>query len=342
MRDAPVQVDVDRPASTLEEPADIRQTGLLSALLRSQEFWITAAVLALGTVVAVIAPNFATAANLGNVLQNFCFVGILAVGATPIIVTGGIDISIGSLMGLCGVVMGLLLNAEWSLTGAMAATLALGTVLGAINGLFVSLIRLPPFLVTLGTLSIYRSLALIVSNNQVVYSLGHDEAATLTLGGGKSLGLPNVFYGLVATAVLLQALLTFTRWGRYVHAVGGNERAARLNGIAVSAIKVSVYAFGGLMGGVCAIFLVGWLGSVTNSLGQGDELRVIAGAVIGGATLAGGYGTAFGAAIGSLLIEEIRNALLLAGVTPYWQGAFVGGFILLAIMLQRLRQPAAE
>lgn len=342
MREASAQVEARPPSPVLDEPADLRQVGLITALLRSQEFWITAAVLALGVVVGAIAPNFATAANLGNVLQNFCFVGILAVGATPIIITGGIDISIGSLMGLCGVVMGLLLNAEWSLPGAIAVTLALGAALGAINGLFVSLLRLPPFLVTLGTLSIYRSLALIVSNNQVVYTLGHDEAAALALGGGKSFGLPNVFYGLIAVAALLQALLVLSRWGRYVHAIGGNEQAARLNGIAVRAIKVSVYAFGGLMGGVCAIFLVGWLGSVTNSLGQGDELRVIAGAVIGGATLAGGYGTAYGAAIGSLLIEEIRNALLLAGVTPYWQGAFVGGFILLAITLQRLRRPGGE
>lgn len=342
MRDAPAKLDAVAAPPSLDEPADLRQTRLAVLMLRSQEVWITVAVLVLGVVVGIIAPNFATAANLGNVLQNFCFVGILAIGATPIIITGGIDISIGSLMGLCGVVMGLLLNAEWSLPAAIAATLALGAVLGAINGLFVSALRLPPFLVTLGTLSIYRSLALIVSNNQVVYTLGHDEAATLALGGGKSFGLPNVFYGLVAMAALLHALLTLTRWGRYVHAIGGNERAARLNGIAVKAIKVSVYAFGGLMGGVCAIFLVGWLGSVTNSLGQGDELRVIAGAVIGGATLAGGYGSAFGAAIGSLLIEEIRNALLLAGVTPYWQGAFVGGFILLAITLQRLRQPEVE
>ena len=329
MREASAQVEARPPSPVLDEPADVRQVGLVTALLRSQEFWITAAVLALGVVVGAIAPNFATAANLGNVLQNFCFVGILAVGATPIIITGGIDISIGSLMGLCGVVMGLLLNAEWSLPGAIAVTLVLGATLGAINGLFVSLLRLPPFLVTLGTLSIYRSLALIVSNNQVVYTLGHDEAAALALGGGKSFGLPNVFYGLVAVAALLHALLILSRWGRYVHAIGGNEQAARLNGIAVRAIKVSVYAFGGLMGGVCAVFL-------------GDELRVIAGAVIGGATLAGGYGTAYGAAIGSLLIEEIRNALLLAGVTPYWQGAFVGGFILLAIMLQRLRRPGSE
>ncbi len=327
---------------TLDEPADVRQSGTLASLLRSQELWITVTVLVMGAVVSVIAPNFATRANLGNVLQNFCFIGILAVGATPIIITGGIDISIGSLMGLCGVVMGLLLNAEWSLPAAILATLALGAALGAVNGMLVAFVRLPPFLVTLGTLSIFRSLALIVSNNQVVYTLGHDENAALWLGGGKTLGLANVFYGLVAVAVLLQVLLSLTRWGRYVQATGGNERATRLNGIGVRGIKVSVYTFGGLMGGVCAVFLVGWLGSVTNSLGQGDELRVIAGAVIGGATLAGGYGTAYGAAIGSLLIEEIRNALLLAGVTPFWQGAFVGGFILLAITLQRLQSPDTE
>lgn len=344
MRDTSTTAAVPAPeAAPLDDAAlDGRQAGPLARVLRSQELWITLAVAAMGIVVAAIAPRFATPGNLGNILQNFCFIAILAIGATPIVIAGGIDISIGSLMGLCGVVMGLLLQADWPLWAALPATLLLGAALGAFNGFCVAYLRLAPFLVTLGTLSLFRSVALIVSNNQVVYSFGHAEAAVLALGGGRTLGVANVFWCMVACAAVLQFMLSMTRWGRYVQAIGGNERATRLTGIPVRAIKLSVYAFGGLMGGVTAVFLVGWLGSVTNALGTGDELRVIAGTVIGGASLAGGYGSAYGAAIGSLLIEVIRNALLLAGVNPFWQGAFVGSFILLAILLQRLQTRGEE
>jgi ribose transport system permease protein len=311
-------------------------------LVRSQEFWITIAVLVMGVVVSAMAPRFATSTNLSNVLQNFCYIGILAVGMTPVLITGGIDISVGSIVGLCGVVLGLILQADFPLWFGLAATLILGIGLGAANGVLVGYMRLPPFLVTLGMLSIARSMALIVSDGQVVYSFGRSEAAIFAIGGGKLLGIPTVVYAMFASAVVLHWLLTMTRWGRYITAIGGNQRAARLTGVRVKPLKVSVYAFSGLMAAITSVFLVGWLGSVTNALGQGDELRVIAGTVIGGASLAGGYGSAYGAVIGSLLIEELRNALLLAGVNPFWQGTFIGGFIVLAIVLQKIQTSEEE
>jgi ribose transport system permease protein len=316
--------------------------GTWRRLASRQEFWITLAVLAMGLIVSMITPHFATYTNLSNVLQNFCYIGILAIGMTPILISGGIDISVGAIMGLCGVVLGLLLQADWPLWAGLPATLLLGVALGAINGGLVAYLRLPPFLVTLGMLSVARSMALIVSSGRVVYSFGQSEKAIFALGGGKMFGVPNVVYAMVASALALHFLLTMTRWGRYVSAIGGNQRAARLTGIPVRPIKVSVYMFGGLMAAITSVFLVGWLGSVTNALGQGDELRVIAGTVIGGASLAGGYGTAYGAMIGSLLIEELRNALLLAGVNPFWQGTFIGGFIILAIILQKIQVTEEE
>jgi len=136
---------------------------------------------------------------------------------------------------------------------------------------------------------------------------------------------------------VLHFLLTMTRWGRYIFAVGGNENAARLSGIPVELIKISAYAFSGLMAAATAIFLVGWLGAVTNAIGTGYELQVIASTVIGGASLVGGFGTAIGAGIGAILVEVIRNALLIAGVNPFWQGTFVGSFILAAVLLERIR-----
>lgn len=316
--------------------------GRLAWIVRSQEFWITVAVIIIGFGVSQMTPTFATYSNLSNVFQNFCFIAILAIGMIPVLISGGIDISVGSLLGLCGVVLGLLLQADLPLWLGIAVTLMVGAGLGSVNGALIAYLRLPPFLVTLGMLSIARSLAVIVTDNQVIYSFGRAEEAIIALGGGRTFGVANVVYALIACAILLQFLLSMTRWGRHVAAIGGNERAARLNGLPVRPIKVSVYAFSGVMAAVTSVFLVGWLGAVTNALGTGDELRVIAGAVIGGASLAGGYGTAYGAVIGSLLIEEIRNSLLLVGVNPFWQGAFVGGFIILAIVLQRIRSPSDE
>jgi ribose transport system permease protein len=261
---------------------------------------------------------------------------------TPVIITGGIDISVGSIMGLSGVVYGVLLEANVPFAGAAPIALLTGLLCGLINGYLIAYVRLSAFVVTLGTLSAYRSLSIVVTSNQAVYSFGQSEAFVNALGGGHTFGLANVFYALLLCAVVLHLALRNSRWGRYVYAVGGNERATRLTGIPTRRVKLSAYAFNGVMAAVAALFLVGWLGSVTNSLGQGDELRVIAATVIGGASLAGGYGTVYGAIIGSVLIEEIRNALLLAGVDPFWQGLFVGLFILLAVFLQRLQAGAEE
>ncbi len=324
------------PPSLLSEVPDVSPVPFWRRLLVSQEFWITVAVFLLGGVVSLISQHFATITNLSNVLQNFCYIGILAIGMTPILIIGGIDISVGSILGLCGVVLGLVLQAGWPLWAGLSVTMLLGAGLGAFNGLLIAFLRLPPFLVTLGMLSVARSLALVVSDGQVVYNFGQAQDAIIALGGGKLFGVPSVVYAMLISAVALHLALTMTRWGRFVFAIGGNQRAARLTGLPVKLIKISVYAFGGLLAAVTSVFLVGWLGSVTNALGQGDELRVIAGTVIGGASLAGGYGTAYGAMIGSLLIEELRNALLLAGVSPFWQGTFIGGSIILAIILQRI------
>ncbi|MDX3977712.1 MAG: ABC transporter permease [Shinella sp.] len=310
---------------------------LLRRLMLTQEMWIAIAIVVLGLAVSMISGKFATSGNLMNVLQNACFIGLMALGMTPVLISGGIDISVGSILGVSGVTLGILLNAGAPLPVGIAGTLVVGVVFGALNGTVITLAKLPPFIVTLATLSIGRSLALVVSDNQVFYEFGTATESILALGGGYTLGVPNVVYALVVFVIVLHCLLTMTRWGRYIFAIGGNESAARLAGISVDAIKISAYAFSGLMAAVSAIFLVGWLGAVTNAIGTGYELQTIASTVIGGASLTGGFGTALGAAIGAVLIEVIRNALLIAGVNPFWQGTFVGGFILAAVLLERIR-----
>src|SRR5215217_2105755 len=172
---------IQAATASLGDVPERTPVGIARRIASRQEFWITLAVLGMGLIVSIITPHFAAYTNLSNVLQNFCYIGILAVGMTPVLITGGIDISIGSIVGLCGVVLGLILQADFPLWFGLAATLILGIALGAANGVLIGYMRLPPFLVTLGMLSIARSMALIVSDGQVVYSFGRSEAAIFAI-----------------------------------------------------------------------------------------------------------------------------------------------------------------
>ena len=183
-----------------------------------------------------------------------------------------------------------------------------------------------------------RTTTLAFSNNKMIFEFGPQADLFIAIGGGTTFGLANPVIVLVLLAFIFSFLLNFTAWGRHVYAIGGNEEAARLSGVPVDLVKTSVYVLSGLVAAIAAVLMVGWLGAVTNALGTTSELRVIAATVIGGANLLGGAGTAFGAVIGAVLIEVIRNSLLLAGVNPFWQGTFVGLFIILAVLLERLRR----
>ncbi|MYA08085.1 MAG: ABC transporter permease [Holophagales bacterium] len=295
-------------------------------------------VAALTGVMSLVSEPFASADNLFNVSRNFAFIGLIALGQTAVIATGGIDLSVGSVMGLAGIVTGLVLGSGQPLALAAAAGLGCALLCGLVNGALVGYLRLSPFVVTLGMLSIARSLALVVSNNRMIHDFGPDEDLVLALGGGRFLGLANPVWLLLVAALGTAAWFRYSRLARHVLAVGGNEVSTRLAGVPVARVKLTVYVLSSLLAGASAILMIGWLGAVTNALGQGYELRVIASAVIGGANLMGGEGGAFGAVAGAALIELIRNSLLLLGVDPYWQGAFVGGSIIVAMLVERVRR----
>ncbi len=314
-----------------------RERSPLASFMNSQAFWVTIALVVIAIGMSMISDAFTRYENVFNITRNFAFIGIMALGQTAVIITAGIDLSVGSVMGLSGIVTGMTLAAGYPMWVGITAGLLTALLVGAVNGGLIAYLRLSPFVVTLGMLSIARSLALVVSNNKMFYEFGPDEDVFLALGGGQTFGIANPVLILIALTALLAFLLNFTVWGRHVYAIGGNEQAARLTGVPVDMVKVSVYMLSSLMAGISAILMVGWLGSVTNALGLTYELRVIASTVIGGANLMGGEGTAFGAFVGAALIEVIRNSLLLAGVDPYWQGAFVGLFIILAVLLERVR-----
>lgn len=321
----------------IEDITQQREQNILQKMFVSQAFWVTIAVIIMCLIMSQISDVFATEDNFFNITRNFAFIGIIALGMTAVIITGGIDLSVGSIMGLVGIITGLVLNAGYPLLMGIAAGLLTALACGLVNGILIAYLNLSPFVVTLGMLSIARSLAMVFSENRMVYEFGPDEDLFVQLGGGTVFGIANPVILLVILTLVFVIIFKYSTWGRWVYAIGGNEQAARLTGVPVNRIKLSVYLLSALMAGISAILIVGWLGSAINALGQTYELRVIASSVIGGANLMGGAGGAYGAFIGAALIEVIRNSLLLAGVDPNWQGAFVGFFIVLAVMLEKIR-----
>ncbi|MCZ4089150.1 MULTISPECIES: ABC transporter permease [Sinorhizobium] len=325
-------------ATTLERTMEERQQTWPAALLASQTFWVLIAVILACIFLSFATDSFATAKNLYNITRNVTFVAIVALGMTLVIITGGIDLSVGSVLCLCSMVLAVVMHAGYSIEVGIAASIGTALLIGAFNGVMIAYLGFPPFVITLGMLSIARSLAMVASNNTVVFQFGPDHDALLALGGGAwFFGIANPVLYMIALALLTGFVLRWTKFGRYVFAIGGNEHAATLTGVPVRRIKVTVYMISALSAGIAGIIQTGWLGAVTTNIGAGMELQVIAAAVIGGANLAGGVGTASGALIGAALIEVIRNSLGLLGINAFWQGTFIGGATVLAVLFDRIR-----
>lgn len=325
-------------AVSLDEAIAHKEHTPLTRMLSSQTFWVLLAVLAACVFLSFATDSFATSKNLFNITRNVTFTAIIALGMTLVIITGGIDLSVGSVLCLCSMVVAVTMHAGYNIYVGIGASLLTAIVVGAFNGVLIAYFGFPPFVVTLGMLSIARSLAMVLSNNTVVFQFGPDHQKLLALGGGSMFGVANPVIYMIVLALLTGFVLRWTRFGRYVYAIGGNEKAARLTGVPVERIKVAVYILSALSAGVAGIIQTGWLGAVTTNLGTGMELQVIAAAVIGGANLEGGVGTAFGALVGAALIEIIRNSLGLLGINAFWQGTFIGGFIIVAVAFDRVRQ----
>jgi ribose transport system permease protein len=322
----------------IEDIVGVREQSIFQKLLSMQAFWVTIALLVIIALMSVLQPDaFASRANFYNITRNFAFIGIMAVGMVAVIITGGIDLSVGSIMGLVGVACGVLLEGGYPWWVAVLGGLATGALAGAVNGALIAYIGLSPFVVTLGMLSFARSLAIVLSSNRMIYEFGPSGATFKAMGGGQFLGLSNPIWVLIFLTVVAAIVLKTTTWGRHLYSIGGNEQAARLTGVPVDRVKMQAYIVSALSAAISAILIVGWQGSAINALGMGYELRVIASTVIGGANLMGGEGGPFGAFVGAALLEVIRNSLLMQGIDANWQGAFVGVFIILAVLLEKIR-----
>jgi ribose transport system permease protein len=325
-------------AVTLDQTIAQKQHTFLSRLLANQTFWVVIAVILACLFLSFATDSFATSKNLFNITRNVTFVAIVALGMTFVIITGGIDLSVGSVLCLCSMVLAVTMHAGYSIEIGILATIVTALAIGAFNGVLIAYVGFPPFVVTLGMLSVARSLAMVASNNTVVFQFGPDHQKLLALGGGAWVfGIANPVLYMIILALITGFILRWTKFGRHIFAIGGNEHAATLTGVPVKQIKVAVYMISALSAGLAGIIQTGWLGAVTTNLGAGMELQVIAATVIGGANLAGGVGTALGAIVGAALIEVIRNSLGLLGINAFWQGTFIGGAILLAVLFDRIR-----
>ena len=258
-------------------------------------------------------------------------------GMTLVILTGGIDLSVGSVWAMTAVLAASLMSSGWPMVPAIAVALLGAAAVGLFNGLCITRLNMSPFVPTLASLAIARSLALVITRGRPISSFGPQQDAFLWIGGGSVLGVPNPVILFVVVAAIVWIVLSRTVWGRRVYAVGGNEKAARLTGLNVRQLKVTVYIISSLCAGLAGIVQASYLSSVTASLATGQELSVIAATVIGGVNLAGGEGTVFGVVIGTIMLEILRNGLLLFGIDPYWQGVFVGAIIIIAVSIDRFR-----
>jgi ribose transport system permease protein len=325
-------------AVSIDDTINQRSYGVLGWMFSRQSFWVFIAAVVACIALSIATDTFATQQNLFNVTRNFAFVAIIALGMTAVIITGGIDLSVGSTLCLAAMVVGTLMSWGHSIWLASLAAILCALLVGFINGFLIAYVKIPAFVVTLGMLSVARSIAMVLSNNKMVYQFGPDQAKLLWLGGGTTLGIANPVIVLALLTLMTAFAFRWTTWGRHLFAIGGNEQAATLTGVPVRHMKISVYMFSALTAGIAGILEVGWLGGVTTNLGQSMELSVIAASVIGGANLAGGVGTAFGAVVGAALIEVIRNSLILLGISTFWQGTFVGSFIVLAVAFDYIRR----
>jgi ribose transport system permease protein len=337
------------PQPVAADFANVGRTGWWRrGFFASQTAYVAAALIVIMIVMAMLSPAFLSAGNLANVAKNFSFVGIVTLGMTLVILTGGIDLSVGSVMAIAAITCAMTMQV---LAGSPLAAIPLATMIlpilaglgvavlvGLANGFLVARLGLSPFVTTLGMLSIVRGLGYAVTEGRGQAPTGPDVDAFYALADGLVGGVPVAIIYLLILAAIMGVVLHHTAFGRHIFAIGGNEKAAKLTGIAVERVKISVYVLCSLSAGFAGILMVGWLGSAPANLATGYELTIIAAAVIGGANLAGGVGGPAGAVIGALLIEVIRNGLVLAGINAYWQIVLVGVIIILAVLVDRLRR----
>lgn len=284
---------------------------------------------------AIASPHFLTQTNLSSVVRQTAVINIMALGMTMIIVIGGIDLSVGAILAMGGLLGTMAMEKGLSIPAGVLVGVLTGLVCGLSNGLMITRLRIAPFIVTLGTLGIFRGVTLIISNGLPVHRIPQQFSY---LGEGNLLGVPFVLWILVTCALLTHVVLEHTRLGRYTFAIGSNREAAVFAGIPVKFHTTAVYAIGGMLTGLAGMIEASRLMTGQPTAGQGYELQAIAAVVIGGGSLQGGEGGVIGTLIGAFIMGLLSNGSDLLGVSPYLQQAIIGAVIILAVTLDELRK----
>jgi ribose transport system permease protein len=299
-----------------------------------KNYGILIAFFAICVIISILSPVFLAPNNIINVIRQTSIYGIIAVGMTFVILTGGIDLSVGSILAVSGAVCAGLIHAQLPVAAVIAAALGVGIAFGVFNGLFITLGKITPFVVTLGMMGIARGITLIYTNGYPISGLPEDFRF---VGSGYLFGLPIPVLIFIAVVLVAHFVLTQTRMGRYTYAIGGNEAAVRLSGINANFYKALAYVIAGATAGLSSVILTARLNSAEPVAGNGYELDVIAAVVIGGTSLSGGRGSIWGTFIGALMIGVINNGMNLLGISSYFQLVVKGFIIIGAVWLDRLR-----
>jgi ribose/xylose/arabinose/galactoside ABC-type transport system permease subunit len=289
-------------------------------------------------IMSIASPVFLTPTNLVNVVRQCVEIGIMAIGMTFLIVNGDMDLSIGSAFAVCAMIGGTLFKYELcSPTIAFIVMLLVGLGLGAVNGLLVTRVGIPAFIVTLGTMKIYRSLAYAISGGTSVSVFPESATGSWVWSfGAKINGVPVQIFIMIAMFVIAHIVLRKTVYGNRVYATGGNERAARLSGINTKNTRLYAFLIQGLCCAIAAVISLAYLNSVTTTSGEGREMDCIAAVILGGAALSGGRGTIVGSFIGVLIMGIVKNGMVLLSVPVFWQDGFIGLVVILAVLVDSL------
>jgi ribose transport system permease protein len=316
----------------------VRQTGMLQQLLAF------ASLIVIYAAFAIARPEFFfTYGNFVDILFSTVVVGTLAVGTTFVIITGGIDLSIGTGMVLCAVMSGVfIVNLDLPIAVGVVATVLFGGLMGLVNGFNIAILRIPPFIATLAMMLVADGLALVLSNSAPIY-FSEDPSYTKISTGNLIPGVqfPNAVIVLIVVAVIAGVLLAKTLLGRYTYSIGSNEEATALSGIDVRKWKIGIYAFAGLFVGLAGIMISARFGNAQPSGGMGYELQAIAAVVIGGTSLSGGRGSIVGTLIGALIISTLNKGLQIMSIPQEWQNVILGCVILVAVYTDILRKREA-
>ncbi len=289
--------------------------------------------LVLATTMAILSPYFLSVSNFMNILLATSTIGVLAIAATYVLSSGGLDLSLGSVMGLSGVVgaaVAVKLGAPTPV--AVVATIAAGAAAGLVNGLVITRAFVPAFIVTLGMLGIARGLALVISDGRVIYGL---PKAMVYLGQGRPMGIPMPVIIFLGTAVVMHILLAYTRFGRHTLAIGDNENAARTAGINIERHRLIIYTLSGALSGLAGLLFATRINSGDPTAGLTYELTAITAAIIGGTNLFGGRGSILGTMIGALIMGVLQNGLNLLAVQSYYQQMAIGAVLVLAVFIDQ-------